>query len=465
MVEEKKIVATIFMRDLEKVKKEVEECFTLGADIVEIRIDSFESPFDAIQFFDLIPKYPLIFSGNRQQIDKKELKVLLKAQELGALIDLPYFNYFTYPKNLKKKLILSYHGKIESFGQFQKNVIKMSFYSKFIKIIPPKENIFRAAQFLKWISRLYKKYHLIAFPSGEESKFARILSLAYGSNFVYCLSPNSEKTLPGQIDINELNLYYPKEITRNTVITGLLGYPLEFTLSPEIWNYWFYENNIDARYLPFVSREIQNALEAFKVLKVSFFGVTAPHKNTIVQYLNKMTNNAEKSSSVNTVLVTESGFYGFNTDIYGIKRATSFLPNGLKVLILGSGGTARSAIFSLKNNHQVVLSSRDEFKGKSFSKEFGIDFALWEEKENYEYDLIVNTTSIGSDNKLVPWNIDKPLKSKYLLEMVVPSQGKTPFEKFAEENGVKTINGKIPLYLQAKIQYKLFKKFLNRINL
>lgn len=465
MMEEKKIVATIFMKDIEKAKKEVDECFALGADIVEIRIDSFESPLDAIQFFDLIPKYPLIFSGNRQQIDKKELKVLLKAQELGALIDLPYLNYFTYPKNLKKKLILSYHGKIESFGQFQKNVMKMSFYSKFIKIIPPKENIFRAAQFLKWISRLYKKYHLIAFPSGKGTKFARILSLAYGSNFVYCLSPNSEKTLPGQIDINELNLYYPKEITRNTVITGLLGYPLKFTLSPEIWNYWFYENNIDARYLPFDSREIQNALEAFKVLKVSFFGVTTPHKTEIINYLDKVTKNVKKSSSTNTVLVTDSKMYGFNTDIYGINNATSFLEKGLNVLILGNGGTARSAILALKKDHKIFLSSRDEAKGKCLSNEFGIDFVLWEEKENNEYDLIVNTTSVGSDNKTVPWNIDKPLKSKYLLEMVVSSQGKTPFEKFADENNVKTINGKIPLYWQAKKQYKLFLRNLIRFYL
>lgn len=460
MVKEKKIVATVFMRDVKKAKKEVKDCFDIGADIVEIRIDSFNSPGEAEQLFDLISKFPLIFSGNRRKIINEELKVLLKAHRLGSYIDIPYVTNFSYFTNLNRnKLIVSYHGKIHSSGHLERMVRKISLISNVIKIVPPKENIFLCAQFLKRIQRLNRKYNLIAFPVGNESKFARIICLAFGSEWVYGLSPNSQKTINGQIGLEELLTYRPKEISKKTLLTGLIGFPLNYTLSPQMWNEWFKENEIDARYLPFVAKDIQNAIEAFKFLNVKFFAVTAPHKNNIINYLDKLSNKANKSESVNTVLNLRNGFlYGFNTDIYGIRRAVPHLKKNAKILILGSGGVARSAVFAFKKSNSIFLSSRNEIKGKEICDKFKVEFINWNKKEEGKYDLVINATPAGSDNDSLPWNEEMTLNSKRVLDLVVKKKGKTPFEKFALSHKAKVIKGRVVLKHQAKLQFRILKK-------
>ncbi|GEM_PF-3043358 len=463
MADYKKIVSTVFVKTARKAKRELLSSFNLGADIVEIRIDSFTKPEEAEKLFDLIGKHQIIFSGNRNKILKNELKVLLKAQKMGAFIDIPYVRDFKYPVELiKDRLIISYHSKITSYGNLEKLVKKISKIAKYIKIVPPKENLFFCCQFLKWTQRINRRYNLIVFPTGEESKFSRMISHLYGSKWIYSLSPNSQKTVEGQIELKELLNYHPKEISKFTQIIALIGYPLNFTFSPNIWNMWFKEKGIDAVYIPFKAKDIQNALESFKKLKIKFFAVTSPHKTSIINYLNKLSKKSEKAGSVNTVFESKDGtLTGFNTDIYGIRRTLSFLKRRRSILILGNGGVARSAIFALRKSHTIFLTSRDSEKGKSLCNEFQINFIPWEEKENGKYDIIINATSVGSDNISIPWNTEKPISAKYLLDLVVSPLKQTPFEKFAKKQGVKIIGGYKVLLNQAKLQFRIFSRLLS----
>lgn len=461
MADYKKIVSTVSVKNPSEVRRELYKSLDIGADIVEIRIDFFNNPKEAETLFDLIPQAKIIFSGNRKKIIKEEFNVLSKAQKIGAFIDIPFVQDFPYPDTLNKnKLIISYHGKIDSFGCLERTIKKISGISRYIKIVPPKENIFLCAQFLKWIQRVNRKYDFISFPSGDESKFARILSLAFGSKWVYCLSPNSQKSIKGQIGVKELLSYKPKEISKKTLLTGLIGYPLNFTLSPQMWNGWFEENLIDARYLPFPAQNIQNALEAFKLLNVKFFAVTTPHKNQIIKYIDALSNKAHKCESVNSVLELQNGnLFGFNTDIYGIRRAVFPLKKKAEILILGSGGVARSALFAFKKRaNTIFLSSRNEEIGKEICQKLGAKYIKWNEKEEGKYDLVVNATSLGSDNESLPWNKEKPLHSKKILDLVVAKDGFTPFEKFAISNKAKIVSGRIVLQHQAKLQFRILKK-------
>lgn len=461
MTSKRKIVSTIFLDSTKNIEEEIEKSLNLGADLVEIRIDAIKEGDIYEELLPLIPKYPLIFSGKRDVILKSEYLFLKKAQKQGAIVDLPF------PKNIEtlkgfnpQKLILSYHGRINSFSTLEELVEKMSFYGKFVKIVPPKENILKGAQYLKWISRINKKYNLIAFPTGEENKYLRVLALRYGSKWVYASSPSSKRIVEGQPSLEEIALFTPKEITKRTHITGLLGYPLTFTYSPIIWQYFFTQDKIEARYIPFPSKSIQDAFEAFKYLNVKFFGVTTPYKIEIMGYLNKFSEKASKIGSVNTVFEKDSKFYGLNTDYYGILEATHFLKKGIKVLILGSGGVARCAIYALKKDNDITISSRNIEKGLKLAREFNVKFIEWEKKEENYYDLIVNATTLGSDGSSIPWNIEKGIKASYIFDMVVTRNETTPFEEFAKEHGVKTISGKMMLIHQAKLQYKLFLRLI-----
>ncbi|MCX7830429.1 MAG: hypothetical protein N2445_05165, partial [Acidobacteria bacterium] len=112
---------------------------------------------------------------------------------------------------------------------------------------------------------------------------------------------------------------------------------------------------------------------------------------------------AKKTNSINTVYELEDGtFFGFNTDVYGIKRAISHLKNNLTILILGSGGVARSAIVALNNSNKLFLSARNQEECSILCNQFAITFVPWNKNEEREYDLIVNATPAGSDSLSIP---------------------------------------------------------------
>lgn len=452
-----KIVATVYVKKVKEVRREVESSFKSGADLVEIRFDSLNNLDEARSLLPLTKEFPLIFSGNRTYCSPKEMKFLIQAQKFGAIIDIPYFEGFSLPKEIvKNRLIISYHGKVPSYPFYERLVFGLNTFAKYKKIVPPKDNFHQSAQFLKWTSRLpWKILKLIAFPSGKESSFARILACAYGSRWVYALSEHSLETITGQISIDELIKYDPKSITKDFLVTGLLGYPLKYTESPQIWNNWFKKNKIKAVYLPLVCQKVQQGIEGLGYLKSTFFAVTSPHKVEICNYLDYLSRKAKTTNSVNTVIEKDRKLLGVNTDIYGIIRTLHFIKGGEKVLILGGGGAARSAILALKYRSNIAISTRDEEKGREICKQFGVEFIPWEKKEDGEYDIVINSTTSGSNGIDIPWDKSKGFKSRYYFEMIV-SKNATPLEKFAKANGAKVIRGRVMLLNQAKMQMRLF---------
>ena len=113
-------------------------------------------------------------------------------------------------------------------------------------------------------------------------------------------------------------------------------------MSPKLQNHWLKANNIDAIYekIKIEDHEIKNFILDIKQQKVAGCNVTVPFKKKVISFLDKLSPEAKKTQSVNTIIFENGDLVGHNTDIAGFERAIkniNFSIKGKKVLILGAG--------------------------------------------------------------------------------------------------------------------------------
>ncbi len=141
------------------------------------------------------------------------------------------------------------------------------------------------------------------------------------------------------------------EITARTRLCGLLGNPVEHSLSPAIHNAAFQKLGLDYVYLAFRVEDLEGAVRGIRALgNMGGFSVTIPHKVTIIPLLDTVEPTARHIGSVNTIVVDQGRLVGHNTDASGAVRALEaggVQLTGQQVLLLGSGGAARAIAFAL----------------------------------------------------------------------------------------------------------------------
>ena len=133
----------------------------------------------------------------------------------------------------------------------------------------------------------------------------------------------------------------------------VIGNPIEHSLSPKLHNYWIKKNNIDAIYDKEKINEdnLENIISRVKNEKINGVNVTIPFKNSIVPFLDELSNEAKVTQSVNTIFFQDGKTVGHNTDIAGFELAIKYAKYDLtnkEIFILGAGGVVPSIIYSLK---------------------------------------------------------------------------------------------------------------------
>src|SRR5919201_5677627 len=119
------------------------------------------------------------------------------------------------------------------------------------------------------------------------------------------------------------------EINSRTQLCGLLGNPVEHSLSPAIHNAAFQKLGLNFVYLAFRVEHIGDAIRGIRALgNVRGFSVTIPHKVSVLSHLDDVEATARDIGSVNTIVVDEGRLTGYNTDASGALQA------------LGDGGVA-----------------------------------------------------------------------------------------------------------------------------
>jgi shikimate dehydrogenase len=141
------------------------------------------------------------------------------------------------------------------------------------------------------------------------------------------------------------------DISPNTQLCGLLGYPVGHSLSPAIHNAAFRALELDFVYLAFPVEDLEGAVRGIRAMgNVRGFSVTIPHKVAILPQLDEVEQTAAYIGSVNTILKDQGRLIGSNTDASGALQALrqgGIDLSGKRVCLVGSGGAARAIAFGL----------------------------------------------------------------------------------------------------------------------
>ena len=250
----------------------------------------------------------------------------------------------------------------------------------------------------------------------------------------------------------------------------VIGNPISHSLSPKLHNYWLKKNNINGIYdkEKLNSNDLERLILRVKNNEIYGINVTVPFKKEIISYLDELSLEAENTQSVNTIYLDNNKVKGHNTDVDGFKLSLSnikFDIKGKKIFILGAGGVVPSIIFSLKKMKvsKIFVSNRTKTKAENLKNIFNdLSIINWGEVPNF--DMVINATSLGLDNKdEINLDFSKIEKGKLYYD-VIYNPKETNFLKKAKAMGNMTENGKRMFIYQAAASFKIWHKIYPNID-
>ncbi|SDI84751.1 shikimate dehydrogenase [Alteribacillus bidgolensis] len=250
---------------------------------------------------------------------------------------------------------------------------------------------------------------------------------------------------------------------------GLLGHPVGHSMSPAMHNDQFEKQGLPYFYHAFDvdPRDLKEAVEGMRALGISGFNVTVPHKVEIMSYLDEIDEEAQIIGAVNTVVNKKGRWIGYNTDGKGyVQSLLTKTGKGLhdyNILVIGAGGASRAVVTSLYKYgvQSLAITNRTISKAENIRKNLGHEIEILEKEKaeikTGEYDLIINTTSMGMSPHVntIPWKTDV-LKQGCLCSDLIYNPLKTTWLKEAEGQGADTLNGVGMFVGQGAVAFELW---------
>jgi len=267
-----------------------------------------------------------------------------------------------------------------------------------------------------------------------------------------------------------------ERINGKTKLIGLLGNPVEHTVSPQLHNTLSRMLDINAVYIPIKVEKngLESAVKGLKACNFTGFNVTIPFKEEIVTYVDECTPDVKLSGCANTVKNTDGRLYAYNTDADGFVRSfeeqTHTCFKGKSVVLFGAGGTARSLAIKIASEGAVKLYIANRTIQRAHDIADTVNSCIGKIAESMDTtsmerngiiescDIIVNTTSLGMHP-----NVDESplcdsirLDTRQIVYDVIYNPVKTKFLKQAESSGCKSLNGLGMLFYQGILAYEIW---------
>lgn len=256
------------------------------------------------------------------------------------------------------------------------------------------------------------------------------------------------------------------------LLFGVVGDPVEHSLSPVIHEEFFRLTGLEGEYKKFYIQKgmlkegIYNLLQA----GVTGFNITIPHKTDIIPLLDNIDDTAQKIGAVNTVKVENGKLIGYNTDAEGyILSLQKVDPDFTKksFVLIGAGGAAKAIYYALIKNgvkkldicNRTLKKAEDIIKEANQSVTTSKPLSFTELEENINaYDVFIQTTSVG----MKPNIDDTPLYLKHfngdgkIVSDIIYTPSETKFLHLAKEKGATTFNGLDMLLYQAALAFRIW---------
>jgi shikimate dehydrogenase len=264
-------------------------------------------------------------------------------------------------------------------------------------------------------------------------------------------------------------------LSGHTQVVGVIGWPIEHSVSPPMHNAAFQALGLDWCYVPFAvpPERLREAVAGVRALGLRGINVTVPHKQALLALVDELTPAARAIGAVNTVLVAGDRLRGHNTDAAGFLRALreiGFAPEGCFALVLGAGGAARAVVFALAGvGAKITILNRTEERALALAREFagcGAEAALRAGSldlptlrcEAPRARLVVNTTPVGMWPRVegTPWPQDVPFPPGALLFDLVYNPRETRLMAQARAAGARAVDGLGMLVHQGAEAFRLW---------
>jgi shikimate dehydrogenase len=258
---------------------------------------------------------------------------------------------------------------------------------------------------------------------------------------------------------------------------GLIGYPLEHSLSPQIHTAALAACGLQGDYslFPIHSEDkkgLEELLSPLRSGEIHGLNITIPHKQTVIEFLDELTPTAQPIGAVNTIYVRENKLVGDNTDAQGfLADLRKFLTmetqsrRDLNALVLGAGGSARAVAYALLNNNwNVTLAARRIDQAEQLAQSFTnyrLSITAFTDLPLSTSRLIVNTTPLGMhphiDQSPLPENVMLP--SNGIVYDLVYNPRETKLVRDARSKGMHATTGLGMLIEQAALSFEIWTGF------
>lgn len=254
---------------------------------------------------------------------------------------------------------------------------------------------------------------------------------------------------------------------------GIIGYPLGHSISPIFQQAALDAEGIDAVYEGWETRpeDLKSRLESFRSDGFVGASVTIPHKESVMPFLDEVSQTARLIGSVNTIVRQSGRLTGHNTDapgfLRGLKDQGGFDPKGKDVVVAGTGGAGRAVVFGLSGEgiSSMMLVNRTVSRAERLAEE--VKRAYPELKVSVEgeipeetgYDLLVNGTSVGMRHTAMegvsPVPRERILPGSLVYDLIY-NPGETVLLRLAREAGARTLGGLPMLVFQGAEAFELW---------
>ncbi|WP_371170156.1 shikimate dehydrogenase [Aliiroseovarius sp. 2305UL8-7] len=242
----------------------------------------------------------------------------------------------------------------------------------------------------------------------------------------------------------------------NTIpLAGVIGDPIGHSLSPRLHGHWLRTNGIIGHYIPMqvTNENLEHVIRTLPMAGFVGVNVTIPHKETVLNLADTVTDRAALIGAANTLIFRPDGkIYADNTDGYGFienlrQGASDWVPDAGPAAVFGAGGAARAVLASLIDVGvpEIRLANRTRARADALRAEFGnrIKVCDWLQAGNMldEATTVVNTTSLGMVGKT---EFRAPLdgfKPGAVVTDLVYTPLRTHFLEEAEKAGCVTVDG------------------------
>ncbi len=300
----------------------------------------------------------------------------------------------------------------------------------------------------------------------------RVLCRRLGNLLTFVSAPG-ESAAPGHVCAQALDEQYRvRAHGDSTRYFAVIGNPIAHSQSPAYHNGRFARDRIDACYLPVLVDDVPAFFELADLVPLSGFSVTIPHKRSVIARLSEAGADVRAADACNTVLRTPSGWRGLTTDVVGflapLDEVVATPLDGMPVLVLGAGGSARAVVYGLlARGADVILWNRTVARARALADDMrrlvtAGALSILEPDETGlpvrvpQVSVVVNTTSLGmgGTGDPAPWYTFHGGEVAYDIVYTPPE---TPFIRRAAEAGCRVITGDRMFAAQAAAQYELYR--------